>query len=205
MTAYAPAPSLTLHDARDEYFRVNNFGPNGGYDDAWVDFKLGPIPMPFPNSAGRKRAVRFHDLHHTLTGYATDTLGEFEISAWEIGSGCAGYVAAWQLNLAGMTGGLFAAPRRTWRAFVRGRQSRNLYRAHYDEALLARRVADVRGELALDRPVAAGRPVDALWFALAMLAGLVIGSAFLVLMIPAAIVSNVAALARRRQSAKLGG
>src|SRR5207302_2399442 len=103
MTAYAPDPSLTLHDARDEYFRVNDFGPNGGYDDAWVDFKLGPIPMPFPNSPGRKKAVRFHDLHHALTGYATDTIGEFEISAWEVGSGCAGYLAAWQLNLAGMT------------------------------------------------------------------------------------------------------
>ena len=136
--------------------------------------------MPFPNSPGRKRAVRFHDLHHALTGYATDTLGEFEISAWEIGSGCAGYIAAWQLNLAGMTGGLFVAPRRTWRAFLRGRQSRNLYRTQYDDVLLARRVEEVRRELALDRPVAAGRASDAVLFALAMLAGLVIGSMFLV-------------------------
>jgi hypothetical protein len=198
MTAYAPNPSDTLLSARDEYFRVNQFGPNGGYDDAWVDFKLGPIPMPFPNSPGRKRAVRFHDLHHTLTGYATDTIGEFEISAWEIGSGCAGYLAAWQLNLAGMTGGLFAAPRRTWRAFLRGRQSRNLYRSRYDEALLQRRVAEVRRELALDQPPAAARASDAVWFALATLAGLVIGSLFMLLMIPAAIVTNLAALGRRR-------
>lgn len=198
MTAYAPDPSATLLAARDEYFRVNQFGPNGGYDDAWVDFKLGPIPMPFPNSPGRKRAVRFHDLHHALTGYATDLIGEFEISAWEIGSGCADHLAAWQLNLGGMTGGLFGAPRRTWRAFLRGRQSRNLYRSQYDEALLQRRVADVRRELLLDRPLAPARPADAVWFALAVLAGLVIGSLFLVLMIPAAIVANLAALARRR-------
>ena len=51
--------------------------------------------MPFPNTPSRKRAVRYHDLHHALTGYATDLTGEFEISAWEIGSGCADHVAAW--------------------------------------------------------------------------------------------------------------
>ncbi|MDB4969244.1 MAG: hypothetical protein JWN44_4933 [Myxococcales bacterium] len=198
MTAYAPDPSATLLDARDEYFRVNQFGPNGGYDDAWVDFKLGPIPLPFPNSPGRKRAVRFHDLHHTLTGYATDARGEFEISAWEIGSGCAGYLAAWQLNLGGMVAGMLAAPRRTWRAFLRGRQSRNLYRSQYDDALLSRRVAEMRRELALDRPLATARAADVALFALALVAGLAVGLVFMVLMIPGAIVANLAALARRR-------
>ena len=73
----------TLRTALATYFEDNGFGKDGGYEDAWVDFELGPIPLPFPNSAGRKRAVRLHDLHHIVTGYATDTLGEFEISAWE--------------------------------------------------------------------------------------------------------------------------
>ncbi|HEX9105222.1 MAG TPA: hypothetical protein VF997_23590, partial [Polyangia bacterium] len=143
MTAYLASADDTLAHARDDYFRVNGFGPNGGYDDAWVDFKLGPIPVPFPNTPSRKRAVRFHDLHHALTGYATDVRGEFEISAWEVASGCADYLAAWQLNLSGMVGGMLVAPRRTFRAWVRGRRSGNLYRTRYDEALLGRRVADV--------------------------------------------------------------
>src|SRR4051794_18084611 len=124
MATYAADPELTLAVARDEYFRVNEFGEDGGHGDAWVDFKLGPIPMPFPNTSGRVAAVRFHDLHHALTGYATDTLGEFEISAWEIGAGCGRYRMGWQLNLGGMLAGALSAPRRTWRAFVRGRQSR---------------------------------------------------------------------------------
>ena len=198
MTAYLASPDDTLLDARDDYFRANDFGPNGGYDDAWVDFKLGPIPMPFPNTPSRKRAVRFHDLHHALTGYATDVRGEFEISAWEIGSGCADHVAAWQLNLSGMVGGLLAAPRRTFRAFLRGRRSRNLYRATYDEALLRRRVADVRRELGLDAAPARARASDVAWFVLALTGGLAIGLVFLALMVPLAIVANVAALFRRR-------
>ena len=198
MTAYRAASDDTLARARDDYFRANGFGENGGYDDAWVDFKLGPSPMPFPNTASRKRAVRFHDLHHALTGYATDVRGEFEISAWEIGSGCADHVAAWYLNLSGMVGGLIAAPRRTFAAFVRGRRSRNLYRAAYDDALLGRRIGDVRNELGLDAPPAAARAADVGWFALASLAGFAIGMLMLVLMVPAAIVANVAALFRRR-------
>jgi len=198
MTAYFAASDDTLAHARDDYFRVNGFGANGGYDDAWVDFKLGPIPMPFPNTPSRKRAVRFHDLHHALTGYATDVRGEFEISAWEIGSGCADHVAAWYLNLSGMVGGILAAPRRTFAAFVRGRHSRNLYRAAYDDALLGRRIGEVRRELGLDAPPPPARAADVGWFVLASLAGFAIGMVMLLMLVPAAIVANVAALFRRR-------
>jgi hypothetical protein len=198
MSVSAANPSDTLATARDEYFRVNDFGADGGYNDAWVDFKLGPIPMPFPNTPARRRAVRFHDLHHALTGYGTDVLGEFEISAWEVGSGCAGHLAAWQLNLSGMVGGLFSIPRRTWRAFIRGRRTRNLYRMAYDDALLGRRVGEMRHQLGLDEPVGRARAADVAWFVVAAMVGLVLGLAMLVLMIPAAIVANVAALLRRR-------
>ena len=107
-----------MREARALYFDINHFGDSDGYDDKWVDFKLGPMPMPFPNTPARVRAVRFHDLHHVLTGYDTNTIGEFEISAWEIAAGCKGYVAAWQLNLGGMFAGLLVAPRRTWRRWA---------------------------------------------------------------------------------------
>src|SRR6185436_2453344 len=135
MTRVAYDPEQTMREARARYFQVNQFGDNGGYDDAWVDFKLGPIPMPFPNTASRVRAVRYHDLHHVLTGYDTNTIGEFEISAWEIAAGCKGYIAAWQLNLGGMFAGMFVSPPRIWRAFLRGRRSDTLYDRSFDELL----------------------------------------------------------------------
>src|SRR5688572_30034252 len=96
--------NITMREARAMYFQANGFGASGGYDDAWVDFKLGPIPLPFPNTKARIEAVRFHDLHHLLTGYDTDITGEFEISAWEIAAGCKRFPAAWALNLGGMAG-----------------------------------------------------------------------------------------------------
>ena len=118
---------MTLREARDRYFAVNGFGPNGGYDDVWVDFKLGPIPLPFPNTAGRVAAVKFHDLHHILTGFDTNASGEFEISAWEVGAGCKGMLTAWTINLGGLVAGLLSSPRRTFRAFRRGRRESTTY------------------------------------------------------------------------------
>src|SRR5262245_11460181 len=106
--------TMTMREARRVYFDANGFGETGGYDDAWVDFKLGPIPMPFPNTKSRLEAVRYHDLHHLLTGYDTDIIGEFEIAAWEIAAGCKGFPAAWVLNLSAMAGGLFLSPRRVF-------------------------------------------------------------------------------------------
>jgi hypothetical protein len=52
-------PTQTMLQARTAYFLANGLGEAGGYDDAWVDFKLGPIPLPFPNTKARLRAVRY--------------------------------------------------------------------------------------------------------------------------------------------------
>jgi len=144
-------PESTLLEARRLYFESNGFPLDGGYQAKWVDFELGPIPMPFPNSDARRRAVKVHDLHHVLTGYQTDIYGEGEISAWELAAGCGDMVAAYGLNLGGMAMGMLIAPRRTWRAWVRGRQSGMLYRTRIDDELLQRKLGDVRRELGLDK------------------------------------------------------
>ncbi|WP_437634998.1 hypothetical protein [Sorangium sp. So ce854] len=192
---------LTMRQARAIYFDVNRFGADGGYGDAWVDFKLGPLPVPFPNTRARVRAVRYHDLHHVLTGYDTNTIGEFEISAWELGAGCKDFVAAWQLNLGGLFAGLLSAPRRTVRAFFRGRRSESLYGRPF-EALLDRTVGDLRREMRVDAPPSGPTAGDVLWLALASLAGLVVGVlgfAFVLVVAPIGIVNL--ALRRRRHAA----
>lgn len=152
MTAFAPEPHETLRSARQRYFDVNQFGPNGGYDEPKVPITLGPFKVLIPNTNGRVRAVRFHDLHHILTGYDTDLRGEGEIAAWEIASGCADHYAAWVLNFGAMGIGVFLEPKRIWQAFLRGRKTQNLYRHTFDDALLERTVAEMRTQLHLDEP-----------------------------------------------------
>lgn len=89
--------------------------------------KVGPVPVVFPNSDSRRRALHRHDIHHLLTGYATDLRGEAEISAWELAAGCHRYAAAWGFGLIGAIIGIGIAPLRTLRAFRRGREMRPLY------------------------------------------------------------------------------
>jgi hypothetical protein len=181
MTEYAS--DLSMKEALRRYFDDNGFGPEGGYLDAWVDLKLGPIPLPFPNTDARRRAVRFHDLHHIATGYQTDYAGEFEISAWEIATGCRDFVAAWQLNLAGMLGGLCVYPRRTFRAFIRGRHTKNFYGEDYGP-LLGLSVGDARNQLATNRPIPSATFADVALFTLAIVASTIVGIASLVVFVP---------------------
>ena len=150
MAAYSS--ELTLRDARQQYFVLNGF-VDGGYQAAWVKLKAGPIPIYFPNTKARVRAVKFHDLHHVLTEYETTWSGEAEIGAWEIASGCGRHYPAWLLNLNAFAIGLVLAPRAVYRAFVRGRHTSNLYHQLFDEALLGHAVGALRQELGLGSQV----------------------------------------------------
>jgi len=140
--------SWTVAQARDAYFARNGFS-EAGYESRWVPLRLGPVRLYLPNTASRRRAVWVHDLHHVATGYATDWRGEAEIGAWELGAGCGRYWAAWALDLGVVAVGAVIAPRRTWRAFQRGRRSRSLYHRGRSDALLAMTVGELRRELGL--------------------------------------------------------
>src|SRR5215470_19546289 len=181
MTTYDDAE--TMGDARRRYFADNGF--DGSYDERWVKLKAGPITLMFPNAPGRVRAVKLHDLHHIATGYQTTWTGEAEISAWEIASGCAHFAWAWYLNLSAFAIGIAIAPRAVFRAFVRGRHTRNLYHAEgeFREAILQRSVGEVRRSLGLDQPAAAADAADRITFAAWTLASALVTVAPLVLVV----------------------
>ena len=162
MTTYGE--QLNLRQARAQYFADNHFGDDGGYGDKWVELKFGPLTFYLRNSAGRVRAVKLHDLHHIATGYQTDWKGEFEISAWEFGSGCADYLTAWIINLGGLSAGLLTAPGRIFHAFLRGRHGRSLYHEGYSEELLDETVASLRQRLGTQAPPRPATAADVLAF-----------------------------------------
>ena len=145
---------MTVGAARTEYFAQNGFS-TAAYEDRWVRLRLFGVPIVFPNVRSRRRAIRFHDLHHIVTGYGTDPRGEAEIGSWEIAATLPDrrleFAAAWVLNTLMFTLGLAIAPRRVYRAFLRGRHSVSLYHLGWSEALLERDVAELRRELGVDR------------------------------------------------------
>ncbi|MBS1914037.1 MAG: hypothetical protein JST22_18765 [Bacteroidetes bacterium] len=166
-------PDLPMREARRIYFDRYGF-INGGYDERWVKLKAGPIPIYFPNIPSRVVAARYHDLHHILTEYTATWAGEAEIGAWEVASGCGHHWPAWILNLSAMGVGMAIAPRRTYRAFIRGRSSGNLYTVPFDDALLCATVGSLRARLGLDRSPAAIHPGSIASFIAWMLAAIII-------------------------------
>ena len=141
---------MTLHEARARYFRENGIEEDGGYAGKWVRVKLGPVPVVFPNTSGRRAVLLQHDLHHVATGYDTTLVGEAEIGAWELASGCRHYHVAWILNMGAVVTGLFLAPRRVYRAFRRGRRSTNLYHLGIHAGWANETVRELRKRLGLE-------------------------------------------------------
>jgi hypothetical protein len=155
----------TIGENRRRYFEANGFG-EGGYEEKWVTLKkMGPLNIGFPNSEGRVRAVRLHDIHHVVAGYGTDWTGEAEIGAFELGAGCGKHYAAWVLNGGTLLYGVWIAPRAVFRAFVRGRHAESLYGGEWRDSLLEENTGELRKKLRVDGPPPRATVTDALAFA----------------------------------------
>ena len=126
----------TIKEALTIFFEKYQLGPDGGMSDRWVKLRFGKFYIPIPNTASRKKALIFHDVHHIATGYQSNWKGECEIGAWEVSTGCGSYTAAWLLDLAVFALGLLIFPVATFKAFVRGRRTLNFYRNSYSGAEL---------------------------------------------------------------------
>ncbi len=185
MLAYAE--TATVRETLPAYFREAGFAEDGGYSDAWVKIKAGPIPFAFPNIEARRICVRYHDVHHLVTGYQPNWPGEMEIGAWEVATGCRHYWVAWLLNLWAFGMGLVLHPRRTVRAFCRGRHSINLYRDQY-ELVLEERLGDLRQRLGLDHQPTS---TAADWFALCFWGGLALLVMLLGFVVPLAVLALI--------------
>jgi hypothetical protein len=142
---------MTMLAARMLYFERSGFDEKT-YTDTFVRLPVGPLVLLLPNFPARRRAVKVHDLDHTITGYGSDWTGEVEISAFELGMGHGPYWVGYFINAGGVFVGLLRAPRRVFAAYARGRATRrSLYEifAPWDDALLQRTVGAVRAEVGL--------------------------------------------------------
>ncbi|HXY06578.1 MAG TPA: hypothetical protein VEI52_01895 [Terriglobales bacterium] len=141
---------LVLQEARDLHLAANGFSILG-YDAPTFTISIFGLALKFPNTEAHKRAVPLHDLHHVLTGYGTNWVGEAEIGAWELRAGCNSFIVYF-LNGSGVIIGLFISPLRVWRAFQAARGQRTLYNdpISYD-GLLRMTVGELRKKLGISR------------------------------------------------------
>jgi hypothetical protein len=140
--------SLTLREARDRFLSANGFRVED-YSAPTYALRFWRLSLRLPNTRAHRWATPLHDLHHILTGYGADWIGEAEISAWELRAGCR-TLDVYCLDIGGVVIGLFISPARVWHAFVRAKGQRTLYRESAPcESVLQMTVGEVRARLGI--------------------------------------------------------
>ena len=119
----------TLNQAIDLFYQKNGFGPIvGDREPLTVGVYTGCLIVPMPNIGVRHKYLKYHDIHHILTGYTVGRIGEGEVSAWELGTGSMfSHPILGIMNLIALSTGFFLAPRRMLQAYKLGLKSSNNY------------------------------------------------------------------------------
>jgi len=183
---------MTLQDELAAFYRQSGFGEAIGARPCTVRVYTGCLLVPMPNIETRRRYLKYHDLHHLVTGYSVGRIGEGEVSAWELGTGSL-LVSPMLgiMNLIALSTGLVLKPERMWRAFRRGRRSRNLYPAEMRAAVDAGHwpnIEALRYAILEVRKSPFPRIVDALVFALYSVSAMLIHA---MIAVPAVIIRLV--------------
>jgi ubiquinone biosynthesis protein Coq4 len=136
----------TVRAGRDQYLAENSLSTDS-YTARRFPIYVGKWPIYFPNPG----YLPWHDLHHVATGYKTGLVGEAEISAYELRSGCRSFFII-ILCVGAMMIAMFVAPRRVVRAWKNAKGTRNLYRGEVSyDALLEMQVEQLREMLGIPR------------------------------------------------------
>ncbi len=191
--------SQSLHELLPVFYQKYHLGNDGGQTSPHVKIEFTrKIFLYFPNFDARRKAVFKHDVHHIATGYTSTIKGETEIGAWEIGSGCRHYWVAFILDLNGMMMGLLINPIGVYKAFIRGRQTKNLYADVYtDSQIMDIPLYKIRENLLLNNNPKRGKFKDILLFLLVIVTG-VIYSVLSLLLLPFILIYTVYVMLKER-------
>jgi hypothetical protein len=118
---------MEINQALTEFYKKSGFELETGKKPAFVDVFVGCLLIPLPNIETRRKYIKYHDLHHIVTGFGATHIGEGEVSAWELGTGSWVHPMLLIMNLIAVSTALVLQPRRVFQAYLLGGRSKNLY------------------------------------------------------------------------------
>ena len=143
--------NMLIKDALVQLFDRFSF-PSDAYTAKYFSIRLGNSSINLPNITARVKVARYHDIHHILTGYPANWVGEAEIGAWELATGCRTSFIAWFLNGGAVFVGLFMKPKAVLKAFCRSWKTKtNLYHNFEYSQLLEMTVKELQDKIGLEK------------------------------------------------------
>lgn len=138
---------ISVGDALEKFRKANGLDPAYATSPVWI-CRVGRVTLTLPNFGWRREAIMRHDLHHILTGYPCSMRGEFQMATWEFAAGRFPHPAATLFCLPLVVVGICWSPRAIWRAFLRGRRGRSLYRTETTCEFLQMPLSEIRADSA---------------------------------------------------------
>ncbi len=138
---------MTTKEALIGFYKFNKLNLVEDFKSHCVRVYIGCILAPVPNVKARKKYLKFHDMHHIMTGYGIGRIGESEVSAWELGSKSCKKPLISIMNLFALSTGYVLDRKRVTTAYWRGCRSKNLYYltdAINEEDLDAMKIEDLK-------------------------------------------------------------
>jgi hypothetical protein len=135
---------LPVRTLRDRYLRETGYTVES-YTAPRFSIKIGPWVLTVRNPG----MVRYHDLHHVVSGYGTGLTGEAQVSAYELRGGCYSAIIFF-LCVGAVSIGLVISPASVWRAWRDARGSSTLYSSNIPfETLLDMNIGDLRESIGI--------------------------------------------------------
>lgn len=123
----------------DKYL-VDNAYSAENYQAPRFYISIGRIILNFPNPG----MLHYHDLHHVVSGYGTGLVGEAEVSAYELRSGCPSFLI-FIFCIGSICIGLALSPVRVLKAWRIAKGTHTLYRSSIPyQTLIGMEIADLR-------------------------------------------------------------
>jgi hypothetical protein len=118
---------MNIEQSLSKFYEESGFEVETGNRPAFVAVFVGCLLIPLPNVETRRKYIKYHDLHHVITGFGATQVGEGEVSAWELGTGSFLQPILMFMNLIAISTALAVDPTRVFKAYLLGCKSRNLY------------------------------------------------------------------------------
>lgn len=133
---------MTVEEKLIIFWNDNQLGESGNTDKKWNLFRIGFFKLYFPNLG--QRGYLLHDVNHLLSGYGIDWFSEFQIAAWELGSGRRkGFYLSNFYPIVGFFLGLVSIPKRTLNAYKKGKNRVNAHILSHKENVLGMEFDDL--------------------------------------------------------------